>query len=203
MVAFTPNLNFPYAQPTDPADVPLRLQEFAEAVDASLGALEDAARPRAMAQFLGTVTNTIPGTATSGTFTWQLTDFNTEPFFAGNTPAVVPVTDASTTQLTVNWPGFWYVSSSVQIASMGAGSGVDMIGIDILVNGLSTPFNARTVTHDVVFAADGTHVLDVSTGLLLAAGDKVSVRGVVGRSSGSAPVRFERRSITLLRMTQS
>jgi hypothetical protein len=203
MVAFTPNLSFPYAQPTDPADVPLRLEEFAEAVDSSLGALEDRARPRAMAQFLGTVTNTIPGTATSGTFTWQLTDYNTEPFFPGNTPALVPVTDASTTQLTVNWPGFWYVSSSVQIASMGTGSGVDMIGIDILVNGLSSPFNARSVTHDVVFAADGTHVLDVSTGLLLAAGDRVSVRGVVGRSSGSAAVRFERRSITLLRMTQS
>ena len=57
-------------------------------------------------------------------------------------------------------------------------------------------------THDVVFAADATRILDVSCGLFLTDGDTVGIRGLVGRSAGNAPARFERRSITLLRMTR-
>lgn len=207
MVAFTPNRNYPYAQPTDPADVPERLQAFAEAVDFDLNYFEGRSRPRGMAQFFGNVMNTIPGTATSGTLTWQLTDFNTQPvdppLAGGPPPAVVPVTDASTTQLTVNYPGFWYVSSSVQIGTNASGSGIDLVGIEILQNATVVATNVKSWTHDVTFTDDITHTLDVSCGLFLAAGDTVAIRGGVGRSSLAASVRFFNRSITLLRMTLS
>lgn len=204
MVAFTPNRNYPYAQPTDPADVPERLQAFAEAVDFDLRDLEIQGQPRNMAQFLGNIPNTIPGTATSGTLTWQLTDFNTRRIGTGFPEySVVPVTDASTTALIVNHTGFWYVSCSAQLQTSVTGSGVDLVGLELMQNAIVVNTNPTTLTHDVTFATDITHTLDVSGGLFLTAGDSVSVRGRVGRSSGTAPVRFLNRSITLMRMTQS
>lgn len=207
MVAFTPNRNYPYAQPTDPADVPERLQAFAEAVDFDLRVEEDRAQARHMAQFFGNVTNTIPGTATSGMLTWQFTDFNTKRLTgvppSQTLPAMVPVTDATTTMLEVNFPGFWYVTTSVQIGTSPAAAGVDIIGIEILQNGVVVATNVSSLTHDVTFTNDATHTLDASCGLFLATADTVSVRGRVGRSSLAASVRFFNRSITLLRMTQS
>lgn len=201
MVAFTPFRNYPYAQATDPADVPERLQAFAEAVDFDLEFEEARAQPRHMAQFFGNIQNTVPGTATSGMLTWQLTDFNTVREVGPSDPAMVPVTDAATTVLRVNFPGFWYVTTTVQIGSSAAG--IDLVGIEILQNSVVVGTNVSSLTHDVVFAADGTHVLDASCGLFMAANDSVSVRGRVGRSSGTASVRFLNRSITALRMTQS
>ena len=205
MPASTPNRNYPYPVPADPTDVAGDIQRFAEAVDSDLRTIENESVPRAMAQFFGTVTNTVPGVSTSGPLTWQLTDYNTvAPHISageGKT-AVVPVTDATTTALRVNHTGFWYIGSSVQIATAVVGAGIDMLGIEILRNGGATPANARTTTHDVVFAADATRILDVSCGLFLTDGDTVGIRGLVGRSAGNAPARFERRSITLLRMTR-
>lgn len=202
MPANTPNRIYPYPVPGDPTDVPGDLERFAVRVDADLRDLENESVPRAMAQFLGTITNTVPGVSTSGPLTWQLTDYNTVPVNFTDR-AVVPVTDATTTALRVNYTGYWYIGSSVQIGTAVSGDGIDMLGVEILRNGGATPANARTTTHDVVFPTDSTHVLDVSCGLFLNAGDTVGVRGLVGRSAGTAPARFERRSITLLRMTRS
>lgn len=208
MVALTPNRAYPYATPTDPADVPARLEAFAKAVDQDLSVLEPSARPRHMAQFFGNVMNTIPGTATSGTLTWQLTDFNTVsrtgPMLGGqDVLAVQPVTSATTTQLRVNVPGFWLVTTSVQVGTAIPSAGIDLIGIEIIKNATVVNTNTASLTHDTEFVNDTTHTLDASTGLVLAAGDTVAVRGRVGRSSGFASVRFFNRSITLLRMTQS
>lgn len=207
MVAFTPNRGYPYAQPTDPADVPARLQAFAEAVDDDLAFFEREGQPRHMAQFRGTVTNTVPGTATSGTLTWQLTEFNTKRLDgitppSQTLPAMVPVTDATTTQLIVNYPGFWFVSATVQFGTTPAAAGVDLVGIELMKNATVVATNPLSWTHDVTFTNDATHILDVACGVLLAPGDTMAVRAGVGRSSLAAPVQFFNRSITLLRMTQ-
>lgn len=205
MPASTPNFGIPYSIPADAADVPLALQRLAERVDTVLTSLELQARPRHMAQFFGNVPNVVPGTATSGVLTWQLTDFNTKrpdgiiPV-SETPPAVVEVTDASTTQLTVNVGGFWFVSASVQIGTSASGSGIDLIGLDILRNGAVIQETPATLSHNPIFTADVTHVLTASGGFLLSAGQTVSVRARVDRSSGTASARFLNRSITLLRM---
>lgn len=203
MVAFTPNFNLPYAQPADPADVPLRMQELAEAIDAALHTQELRARPRYMAQFLGTIPNIVPGTSTLGPLTWQTTDFNTfyPDFFPQ--PAVGPLTDPSTIALPVNLPGFWFIFGSVQIPSTPAAANIDELGCEILINGTSSPQRCRSSTHETQTAGDPTHLIDAAAGVLLNPGDTVGLRAFVRRTSGAAAVTFGRRSLTLLRMTQS
>lgn len=203
MTGFTPNFALPYAQPGDAADVPFYLQGLAEGVETALAGLENQSRPRYMAQFLGTVPNVIQGTLTLGTVTWQLTDFNTfyPDFFP--LPAVQPLNDATTQALEVNLPGFWWIFGSVQIQSTAASSNIDEIGVEILVNGSAAPQLSRSSTHETTTAGDPTHLLDASAGVLLNPGDTVGLRGLVRRSAGAAEVTFFRRSITLLRMTQT
>lgn len=203
MVAFTPNFQLPYAQSTDPADIPLRMQALAEAIDTKLKIQELRARPRYMAQFLGTVPNVIAGTVTLGSLTWQTTDFNTfyPDFFPQ--PAVGPLTDPSTTALPVNLNGFWFIFGSVQVPSTAAGANVDELGCEILINGSAAPQQCRSSTHETTTANDPTHLVDASAGVLLNSGDTVGLRAIARRSSGVAPVTFGRRSLTLLRMTQT
>jgi hypothetical protein len=203
MPAFTPNQLYPYSIPADPADVPGALQDLAEAVDTSLAGYEQLARGRAMAQFLGTVNNTIPGTALRGTFTWQLTDFNTPAVgMTGDVLAVEPFTDAATTALKVQHDGFWFIFATVQARSVPASANIDELGVEILKNNSSVT-NCRSGTHDVTLTAEPTFTIDASVGLPLVAGDTISFRGLVRRISGASSVTFGRRSITLLRMTRS
>ena len=208
MTGFSPNYFIPYAQVTDPADVPFYLQGLAERVDEVLNGtntvvgLDDKTNPRHMAQVFGTIPNTLNGTAVSGTLTWQLTDFNTNGNTPG-TPAIVQLGDASTTAIQVNHPGFWFVFGTVQAANTVVSANIDELGVEILHNGSATPTNCRSGTHDTVNAADPTVVIDASCGLLLAAGDTVGLRGLVRRASGAAQATFRNRSLTLLRMTLS
>jgi hypothetical protein len=202
MTGFTPNYAIPYAQPTDPADVPFYLEGLAVQVDEVLADLELQARARPMAQFLGTIPNTLPGTATLGTLTWQLTDFNTPGPIAG-VPAVVPINDASTTALQVNYAGFWYIFGTVQAQNTVPAANIDSLGTEILHNGIATPANSRSNTHDTTNSFDPTVIIDASCGIFLNAGDTVGLRGLVDRASGAASATFGRRSITMLRMTQS
>lgn len=202
MTGFTPNYSIPYAQPTDPAEVHTYLELLAKRVDTVLNSLEEFGRPRPMAQFLGTIPNTLIGTATLGTFTWQLTDFNTpgSPF---NEPAVVPIVDASTTALQVNYTGFWWIFGTVQVQNTVPAANIDELGTELLKNGVATPAWSRSSTHDVTNPNDPTFVLDACAGMPLVAGDTVGLRGLVNRTSGTASATFGRRSITLLRMTQT
>lgn len=202
MTGFTPNYTIPYAQPTDPADVPFYLEGLATRVEEVLAGLELQARPRPMAQFLGTIPNTLIGTATLGTLTWQLTDFNTDGPTVG-TPAVVPINDASTTALRVNYAGFWYIFGTVQAQNTVPSANIDSLGTEILHNGTATPANSRSNTHDTTNSADPTVIIDAACGLFLNAGDTVGLRGLVDRASGTASATFGPRSITLLRMTQT
>lgn len=204
MPAATPNFALPYAIPGDLADVPTRMQALAEQIERVLIDEERDARPRAMAQFLGTIPNTIPGTSTLGTFTWQTTDFNTPVSWLGaETTAVQPVTDAATNALTVNVDGFWFIFGSVQIPSTVASANIDELGCEILIDGSASPQQCRSSTHETQTAGDPTHLVDASAGVLLSAGSTVGLRGFVRRTSGQAGVTFGRRSITLLRMTLS
>jgi hypothetical protein len=59
MPAFTPNRNYPYALPSDPADVPTALQTLAEAIDLDLRAVEDQVLARPFAQVSGTTPQTV------------------------------------------------------------------------------------------------------------------------------------------------
>lgn len=199
----TPNFALPYPVPGDPADVPTALETLAEAIDDPLYDEDLRAVPRPMAQFLGTIPNVIPGTSVVGTLTWQLTDFNTHasPSISGGMEqAIVPVVDATTTELSVNFAGYWFVFATVQVVTSVAT--IDEIAIEFLVNGSSTPHITRSSTHNVTTGGgDVTHLLDISAGITLAAGDRVSVRGAIARNAGSAPVTFNNRSITLLRMS--
>lgn len=205
MPANTPNFGFTYPLPADPNDVPANLELFANQVEGALFALESYSRPRHMAQVLGSVTNTIPGTATQGTVTWQTTDFNTaweEPI--GTEPAIVPFTDAATTNITVNWPGYWFIFASIQARTVAPAANIDELALELLLNGSATPPISRSGSHDVTNTSqDSTFLLDVASGLLLAQGDSIAVRAMVRRSAGTSAVSFGRRSLTLLRMTQS
>jgi len=203
MPASTPNFLLPYPVPGDPADVPTALETLAEQIDLVLKDQEACAVPRPMAQFLGTVPNIIPGTATTGLFTWQLTDFNTTPspcVFADGPPAVEPVVDAATNQLRVNYSGLWFIFGTVQVERTVPASNIDDIAVEFTLNGSTTPHWARSSTHNVTTGGDTTHLLDASVCMTLAAGDLVGFRGAVARSAGAAPVTFNSRSITLLRM---
>ena len=202
MTGFTPNYTIPYAQPTDPAEVHTYLELLAKRVDVVLNGLEGLGRPRPMAQFLGTIPNTLIGTATLGTFTWQMTEFNTiGPTF--DQPAVVPINDASATALKVNYPGFWWIFGTVQVQNTAPAANIDEIGTELLKNGVATPAWSRSSTHDVTNPNDPTFIIDACAGMPLVAGDTVGLRGIVNRTSGTAGVTFGRRSITMLRMTQS
>lgn len=204
MPGTTPNYAFPYPLPADPADMPEALRTLAEAIDGNLRFWEDRARPRYMAQFLGTIPNTIPGTSTLGSFTWQITDFNTSmPNAPFPDPAVQPVVDPATFELTVNFPGFWFVFASVQANQTTPAMNIAELGVEFLKNGSASPQQSRSSTHNVTAAGDPTHTLDASAGMFLAAGDRVGFRGIVRRSAGASPVTFGNRSITLLRMTLS
>ena len=204
MVAFTPNLLLPYAQPTDPADIPLRMQALAEEIDFRLNIQEQRARPRAMAQFLGTVPNIIPGTSQLGVLTWQTTDFNTTIIDAGTTnTAVQPIVDASTTAIRVNWPGLWFVWGAVQISTTVPAANIDELGMEILKNGTVTPQWCRSSTHETQIGDGESHIIDAASGIPLVAGDTIGLRAIVRRSAGTAGVGFGRRSLTLLRMTRS
>lgn len=194
---------FPYPVPADPADVAGAIEDLATAIDADLATINSYAVPRGMAQFLGTVTNTVPGTATSGLLTWQLTDFNTTvrdvQFVDPATQAVTPVTGVNTTVLLPQHSGFWQIMASVQLRTTVPGLGVDMIGVEILVGGVVV---ARETVHDTAFVADLTHMIDASAGVFLTAGTAVSLRAQVARASGTSPVEFGTRSITLMRMSK-
>ena len=204
MPGLTPNFFLRYPLPADPADVPGALQALAEDVEGTLTQLAAEAQPRAMAQFLGTITNTIPGTALSGTFTWQLTDFNTyAPTVTEPMPAVQPINDASTTALTVNHDGFWFIFGTVQANTTAPAASIDELAVELLKNGSATPPWSRSGSHDTTTAGVSTFTLDVAAGMPLLAGDTVGLRGLVRRSAGSAAVSFGSRSITLLRMTLS
>lgn len=204
MPGFTPNFLLPYSVPGDPANVPAALQNLAEAVESTVSFLSESARPRAMAQFLGTITNTIPGTALSGTFTWQLTDFNTfAPTVTEPMPAVQPINDAATTALTVNHDGFWFIFGTVQAQTTAPAANIDELAVELLKNGSATPPWSRSGSHDTTTAGVSTFTLDVAAGMPLLAGDTVGLRGLVRRSAGAAAVSFGSRSITLLRMTLS
>ncbi|MZE53828.1 hypothetical protein GTY86_35505 [Streptomyces sp. SID5770] len=202
----TPNQGYPYPAPADPNDVPGVLQALAESIDTNLAVQAGRVRPRAMAQFLGTVNNVIPGTALQGSLTWQLTDFNTvayDPVQQADTPAVRPFTDAATTALRVQHAGFWFIYGTVQCRSVPTSANLDELGMEILRNGSATPANSRSGSHDVNLTAEPTFLIDAACGLPLAAGDTISLRGLVRRSSGTSSAVFGRRSITLLRMTES
>jgi hypothetical protein len=206
MPGFTPNFTFPYPLPADPADVPTALKDLAESIDFNLGQLENLLKPRTMAQFRGTVPNTLSGTAIAGSLTWQLTDFNTvgSAFVPnGAVTAVQPIVDASTNAITVNHDGFWWIFGSAQAQSQVVAANIDELGVEILHNGNATPAHSRSGTHNTVNATDPTIVVDACAGIPLLAGDTVGLRGLVRRASGAAEVRFLNRSITLLRMTTS
>lgn len=205
MTGFTPNYSIPYPQPTDTVDVPRDLQALAERVETVLNEFETGqgflpfVGPRFMAQFLGTIPNTLIGTATLGTFTWQLTDFNTSASVLFP-PAVEPINDASTTALRVNYTGFWWIFGTVQVQNTAPAANIDEIGTELLKNGIATPAQSRSSTHDVTNPNDPTFIIDASAGMFLTAGETVGLRGIVNRTSGTAGVTFGRRSITMLRM---
>ncbi|MER5705979.1 hypothetical protein [Streptomyces sp. NPDC002122] len=206
MPGFTPNFTFPYSLPADPADVPTAMKDLAESIDFNLGQLENLLKPRTMAQFRGTVPNTLSGTAIAGSLTWQLTDFNTvgsEFVPNGAQTAVQPIVDASTNAITVNHDGLWWIFGTAQAQSQVAAANIDELGVEILHNGGATPANSRSGTHNTVNAVDPTIVVDASCVIPLLAGDTVGLRGLVRRASGAATATFLSRSITLLRMTTS
>ncbi|MFJ8301610.1 hypothetical protein ACIQ9R_37675 [Streptomyces sp. NPDC094447] len=198
MPALTPNQALPYSIPGDPADVPMAMKNLAERIDVVLDDLEQQAQPRHMAQFLGTVNNTLAGTAASGAMTWQLTDFNTS---RDGVQAVAPFTDPATTALTVNRGGFWFIYGTVQANTVPTSANIDELGVEILRNGLATPTLCRHGSHDTTITGVSTFLIDASTGLYLDPGDTVGLRALVRRSSGASSATFGRRSITLLRMT--
>lgn len=209
MPGTTPNRGYNYPVPGDATNTAADIERLATQVDSDVEALEWISRPRPMAQFFGSVPNTIPGTAVSGLLTWQTQDFNTraisgapEDHLNGPT-AVEEITGTATTALRVQYSGFWMVHAAAQLQSKISASGIDSAGIELVWSGAPSVVTARHYTHDITFAADRTHLLDLSWGLFMNAGDTISLRGVVGRSSLSNTLTFENRSITLLRMTET
>lgn len=77
MPGFTPNRNYPYALPSDPADVPSALQDLAEAIDLDLRAVEDQVLARPFAQVSGTTPQTVqPNVQT--TMLFDFVDFDND-----------------------------------------------------------------------------------------------------------------------------
>ncbi|MEU7074747.1 hypothetical protein AB0B30_32430 [Streptomyces narbonensis] len=204
MTSFTPNQFIPYSDPTDPTDIPNALKDAAEQIDFSLGVQEDRGRPRAMAQVLGTITNAIPGVMASGNLTWQTIDFNTVDVTASTpTNAIQPLISNTTTAITVNRPGFWFIYGTVQAMTTVPAANIDELGLEILLNNSATPTNCRHGSHDTTTSGVSSFLIDASCGLLLTSGDTIGLRALVRRASGAETVFFGRRSLTLLRMTLS
>lgn len=77
MPAFTPNRNYPYSLPTDPADVPISLQDLAEAIDLDLRNVEDQVLARPFAQVSGTTPQKVqPNVST--TMLFDFVDFDND-----------------------------------------------------------------------------------------------------------------------------
>jgi hypothetical protein len=98
MPAFTPNRNYPYSLPSDPADVPEAIQDLAEAINDDVQANVQAARvPRIQGWMRGGQTQTIqPGIETALDFQIAFRD-NDNMVDTINAPTV----------LTVQTPGFY------------------------------------------------------------------------------------------------
>lgn len=192
MPAFTPNRNYPYSLPTDPADVPAAIQALAEAVNDDVDNLESIIGTRPMARVRGTTPLTIVNPNTVLTLPFELIDFNVNG-------AIAPL-EGDGTIVRPLLPGVWLMVATMNFPQPGA-STVDAIGLEVDMNFIV----GEVATHRHPTVAQGTMQLD-ATGFGIAVdgiNDQAFIRGFIGRASGTAPQTIRDRTLTLFRMTQS
>lgn len=191
MPAFTPNRNYPYSIPGDPAQIPAAIQALAEAVNNDVDAVEDLVGLRPMARVRGTTPITIVNPNTVGPLPFELVDFN----YNG---AIAPI-EGDGTVIRPLLPGFWFCIATLNFPQpVGA---IDAIGIELSMNFII----GEAATHRHPTIAQGTMKLDASGPGFAVDGinDQVFVNAFIGRSSGTSPQTIRDRSLTLFRMTQS
>ena len=196
MPAFTPNRNYPYSIPGDPADVAGAIQALAEAVDADLQTLQAAIGPRPMARLRGTANATVQASTSEVIFTWDTVDFNNGAI------------DASTLGNNVIRPttqGLWFLMATV-VAPPAPGLNLDTYGIAIRDENLAVEVS-ETRLHTFPYTTETGGRTIPCSGVALY-GPSVftppgfQVVGLLERASGSSPYTYREQSITLIRMVE-
>lgn len=116
MPAFTPNRNYPYSVPGDPADVPAAMQSLAEAIDTDVSALQQNVPIRPAFSIRGT--NAIRAVTSPPLNTFESLTFDTELFNTGldytiSTTSVV--NEGVVCVVRPQLPGFFWLLASVAI----------------------------------------------------------------------------------------
>lgn len=194
MPAFTPNRNYPYSVPGDPADVAQAIEDLAEAVDADVQALIAQVGPRPMARVRGTVSSVQSGTG----FTSAQVSFDTIDFNIGG--AIGPLTDG-TVNVLLN--GAWVVFGTAQY--LAAGSTFTEVGLDLVDRNSNTEF-ARANTHSLPGVPENVRNMDLGGFHYrnpVNPDHAIFMRGFAQRNAGTAAFTWMNQTMTLLRMTES
>jgi hypothetical protein len=190
MPAFTPNRNYPYSIPADPANVPEAIQALAEAVDADLQTLQSLVGPRPMARARG-----ITPVVASG----SVTTFNTMPMevLDFNVGGAVSLPGDGTVQILSE--GSWLGIASMSFPpSSGTLSGIRMTIID----GSNTEY-ADTSTNNFPVVPETQRTMGASGMAFFIPGvfDRTLLRAEVNRTAGGAAFTLRDHTLTLIRMT--
>lgn len=197
MPATTPR-GYPYAIPTDPADIPAALQAFAEAVDVDVQARADSIHPRPTFRLSSTSVVAFP--------TWiSFFQNRTLPFENQDVlveGAIEPVS-GSLDRVTPLLPGYWWFHGAMVVPRSGA-TFMDMIGLTLQTGSQTL---ARNSTHLPPPVSDGTNLLHVSGGAFMnGTTDYVQLVGaahVATPASGNPQMSIRSRYLFGTRMTES
>ncbi|HEX6518288.1 MAG TPA: hypothetical protein VF049_22195 [Nocardioidaceae bacterium] len=186
----TPNRAYPYPAPSDPNDVPGDLEAFARAVDADLTAL--AVRAGARPQARVSAQTTVSATGEVVVLPWESVDYNVRD-------AIRPLS-GSGGEVVINQPGFYYLFADFDYQSIS--NTHDYVGARLQAfNGIFSSTIAEVATPFVTLA-QGTRNMDLSGMHPFNAGHRVSLFGLMDQTVPQ-PSLFGRRSLTLLRMTET
>jgi hypothetical protein len=163
MVAFTPNRNYPYSTPTDPADVPGALQSFAEAVDDDLETRDAVINTRPYVKLRGATTTPVTINANN------LLPFDIEDF---DTDGMADLT-VSRTDITIQTAGFYWVYGRLRIYN----NGTPPASLFYILTLVHNQVNAFVVARSHIPPAAPDYMdLCASTGKLFAVGDTISLQ---------------------------
>jgi hypothetical protein len=215
MVAFTPNRAYPYATPTDPADVPAALQALAEAIDDDVCALQNGLVGRPVARFRGTgpfasasPTHPFnsPPTPYADRIPFNVVDFNTANV------TMFP-TDVGQRLIFPEDPGFYFALATVLVPPLTvAGATVVNLGLQIRRGDATNPTSLVTAPRlaginnpaNVSFDDRNMRLMSLGTGAFMnGTTDAFSVEWRADTTPDVSEYVISDRTITILKMTTS
>lgn len=212
MPAFTANRLYPYAVPTDPANVPASLQATAQAIDADVCALTNGVTGRPVARFRGTtpftsITTAFPVNAPPNVFTARI-PFDTEDFNTAN--VVLGAQGIGDRLIFPDDAGFYSVLATVHVpVNTVAGSTLTFMGLQIRKGDITNPTlgaSVRQAGYSSNFPVDtddrNVRLQALGTGIFMnGTTDAFSIEWRADTTPDIAGYAIGERSVTIIKMT--